>query len=398
MGKDIKGKEIGEGFSQRKDGRYYARYTDRFGKRVTLYNRDLDALKDELNTAIYKDKTQSNVVDTSLTLDQWFDKWINIYKFGTIRSSTIRIYKHVYYKHISTVLGQKKLNKIKHLEVVGLIKELAKRNYKYETQNKVRIILLDMFNKAMIDELVSKNPAQGIKLQKDKCEINVLSLEDQKEFFECALGTFYSNLFQVAILTGLRQGELCALTWNDIDLENKYINVDKTLLYQKLDGDKGKTFHIQEPKTKTSKRRVPINKDCEIALLKQKRQYEIIKLKRCYKPIDGFEDLLFTTKYGTPINAQIYGDAIKKIIDEINLTREDCDSLENFSSHTFRHTFATRCFENNINPKVVQKYLGHATLSMTMDLYTHVLEEVQQEEIHKLTILDGVNRGAEIKF
>lgn len=391
MGKDLKGKELGKGIAQRKDGCYYARYNDRFGRRVNIYNRNLKVLKDELNTAIYKDKTQSNVIDTTITLDEWFEKWMNVYKSNLIRANTVRSYKQVYYKHISPALGHRKINKISHIEVVGLIKELAKINYKFETQNKVRIILLDMFEKAMLDELLVKNPALGIKLTKDRREVVALSVDDQNDFFACCAGTFYNNLFQVAVLTGLRQGELCGLTWDDIDLVNKQIHVNKTLLYQKLEGDVGKTFHTDPPKTKNSKRKVPINKQCEEALCRQKRQKDIVASKRSYKPLQGYENLLFTTKYGTPINAQIYSEAIRKVVEEVNLCRADADLMNNFSSHTFRHTFATRCFESGISPKTVQKYLGHASIAMTMDLYTHVLEEHQQEEIEKLSLLPEIN-------
>lgn len=386
MGKDLKGKELGSGISQRKDGRYCARYNDRFGKRAYLYSRNLTELKKELNKAIYEDANQKNIIDKNITLDSWFDKWINIYKFNTIRANTKRYYEHVYHKHISNVLGKRKITEIRHIEIVAIIKDLYKRGYGYETQNKVRIILLDMFNKAMVDELVIKNPAQGLRVRKDKVEVRVLSKEEQTEFFECARGTFYNNLFQVAISTGLRQGELCALTWDDIDLDKKEIHVTKTLLYQKLGNDEQKTFHIELPKTLSSVRSVPINRQCEIALKKQRIQQNVIMGKRSAKPIEGFKNLLFTTKYGTPINAQIYNEAIKSIINEINLCRDEADKFETFSSHTFRHSFATRCFESGIHPKTVQKYLGHATLSMTMDLYTHVLGEHKQEEMEKLDI------------
>lgn len=386
MGKDLKGKELGNGISQRKDGRYCARYNDRFGKRAYLYSRNLTELKKELNKALYEDANRKNIVNTHITLDEWFDKWINIYKFNTIRANTKRYYEHVYYTHISKSLGKRKISEIKNIEIVAIIKDLHEKGYAYETKNKVRIILRDMFNKAIVDELVIKNPIQGIKLRKDKNEVRVLSKEEQAEFFECAQGTFYSNLFQVAIATGLRQGELCALTWDDIDLENMEIHVTKTLLYQKLGEDRKKTFHIELPKTLSSTRSVPINRQCEMALKKQRIQQIVINSKSSVKYVEGFENLLFTTKYGTPINSQIYNDAIKSIINEINLCRDEADKFEVFSSHAFRHSFATRCFESGIQPKIVQKYLGHATLSMTMDLYTHVLEEHKQEEMKKLDI------------
>lgn len=113
--------------------------------------------------------------------------------------------------------------------------------------------------------------------------------------------------------------------------------------------------------------------------------------KKSAKPLKGFENLLFTTKYGTPICDQVMIDAIKRIIDEINLCRDEFESFEYFSPHCFRHTFSTRCFEADIPPKTVQMFLGHVTLAMTMDLYSHVLELKKQDDMMKLeNVLDEV--------
>jgi len=218
-------------------------------------------------------------------------------------------------------------------------------------------------------------------IRDEKKDIRVYTREEKVEFFDCCKGTFYDNLFNVAISTGLRQGEICALTWDDIDLKKKEIIINKTLLYQKLEGDVGKTFHINPPKTKTSNRVVPINKPCEIALKKQFIQRINVMSKPSAKLYKGFEDLLFTTKFGTPICDQILIDAITKVIGELNLCRDELEQFEMFSPHCFRHTFATRCFEAGISSKTVQQYLGHASLQMTMDLYTHVLADQKKEDM-----------------
>lgn len=385
MGKDLKGKELGVGMYQRKNGVYSARYVDRFGKRRSLYNKNLKELKESLNTALYENKMELNIIDDSTRLDDWYEKWLSIHKYNVIRANTKRHYEHIYRKHISPVLGSFKLTEISQLQIRGLIRKLDKSGLQFETQNKVRILLLDMFDKAVIDDFVKKNPVRGIRLTRNEdIQRRVLSPEEQAEFFECCRGTFYDNLFITAISTGLRPGELCALTWEDINLENMEITVSKTLLYQKLDGDTQKTFHIEQPKTKTSSRKIPINRQCEMALKKQKLQKDVVMSKSPKKPLEGFENLLFTTKYGTPINAVIYSEAIKRIVDEINLCKDSLDEMETFSGHCFRHSFATRCFEAGIQPKTVQNYLGHATLQMTMDLYTHVLEDHKKNEMDKL--------------
>lgn len=392
MGKDLKGKELGTGLRQKPNGTYSARFVDRFGKRQELYDKNLAELKRRLNTAIYDDERGNCVVDNSITLSEWFKSWMEIHKYKVIRNNTKMYYTQVFTKHIEPTLGKKKLKDITQLNIKSLLKELDQKGYQYETQNKVRIMLLDMFDKAMIDNYVLKNPCKGIKLVRDENkDIRVLTREEQTEFFDCCKGTFYDNLFIVAISTGLRQGELCALTWDDIDFEKKEISVTKTLLYQKLEGDTKKEFHINPPKTKTSKRTVPINKQCEIALKKQYIQRNNIMSKKAAKPLNGFENLLFTTKLGTPICDQIMIDAIKKIVDEINLCKDELEQFETFTPHCFRHSFATRCFEAGIPPKTVQTYLGHASLQMTMDLYTSVLSNQKHDEMKKLeTVLDNV--------
>ena len=404
MGKDLKGKELGTGLRQKSNGVYSARYVDRFGNRKEIYDRSLAELKRKLNTALYDDANGNNVEDNSITLSQWFKSWIEIHKYKVIRNNTKMYYTQLYTKHIEPFLGKKKIKDITQLNIKALLKELDQKGYHYETKNKVRIMLLDMFDKAMVDNYVLKNPCKGIRLARDeKKDMRVFSREEQAEFFECSKGTFYDNLFVVAVSTGLRQGEICALTWDDIDFEKKEISVTKTLLYQKLEGDTQKEFHLNPPKTRTSKRTVPISKQCETAIKKQYIKRINVMARKSAKPLEGFENLLFTTKYGTPICNQILLDAIKRIIEEINLCRDELEQFEIFSPHCFRHTFATRCFEAGIQPKTVQTYLGHATLQMTMDLYTSVLGNHRQEEMQKLEnvlndVFECVDNNIEEKF
>ena len=294
MGKDIKGKELGKGIAQRKDGRYCGRYADRFGIRREVYDSNLAKLRQKLTIAIYDDINHRNTTNSSITLSEWYHEWMDIHKYKVIRDSTKLYYETVFRKHIEPTLGKYKLKDITQLEIRKLIKALDVQGYKFETQNKVRIMLTDMYDKAIIDDLTYKNPARGIKIVRDEeKQIRFLTRKEQTEFFDCSKGTFYDNLFVVAVLTGLRQGELCALTWDDVDFENKEISVSKTLLYQKLEGDEKKEFHIHPPKTKTSYRKVPINKQCELALKKQFVQRNHIMSKTSTKPVKGYENLLF---------------------------------------------------------------------------------------------------------
>lgn len=384
MGKSLDGKELGNGIMQKKDGRYEARYVDRFGKRVSISGRDLKDVRKKFNEAIYENEREINIRD-NIKLNEWYEKWMNVYKFDVIRENTKSYYNGVFKKHISPSLGNLYLRDITQYQIKELIRKLGEQGYQYETKNKVRILLLDIFNKAIINDYVRKNPAKGITIKRDENkDIRVLSLEEQVSFFNCCKGTFYDNFFITALATGMRVGEIAALRISDIDFENKLISVNRTLVYQKYETDNCKTFHFELPKTKTSMRQIPITKQCEIALKKQCIQKNVISSKSPKKTEKQFEDLLFTTKFNTPLNSQIVCDAIEKIISEINLTRDVTEEMDTFSCHCFRHTFATRCFEAGIQPKTVQAYLGHATLQMTMDLYTSVLSEHKMSEMDKL--------------
>ena len=397
MGKDLNGKELGKGIIQRKDKKYQARFVDRFGKRNTVYGKTLKEVKNNLAYAKAENELQKNIVDKSTTLDEWYRKWMEVYKIPVIRENTKKSYEHIYITKISPYLGKNKISSITKLQMTDLLNKLKDKEYGWETLNKVRVMLVDMFNRALEDDFVIKNPAKGVRLpiNKPKDSYRVLSKDEQEDFLEYTLGTFYHNLFLVAINTGLRPGELFALTEEDLDFENKNIIVNKTLLYEKFEGDTQKEFHIGDPKTYASTRTVPMNNICKNALIKQIIQHNIIRNRMKFTPTkkkrqEEFSKLLFTTKYGTPLNSELYCEAIDKIVNEMNLMRDELEKIEKFSGHTFRHTFATRCFEAGIAPKTVQKYLGHATLQMTMDLYTSVMEDKKQEDIALLESSIGI--------
>ena len=265
-------------------------------------------------------------------------------------------------------MGERLITSIVKSDIHKLIDEAHDNGYKYERQNKIKVILRDMLERALEDNLLVNNPVSGIKLRADKeITAKALTREEQRIFFDCCRNTFYDNLFNVAVNTGLRPGELFALTVKDINFEQGYIDVNKTLVYQKYLDDECKTFHIEPPKTKYSYRKVPINSLCERYLKQQIKLKEVVSCKRPKQQ----NDFLFVTKFNTPLNSVIYSDAIKAVIRNINLQRAFDNQFEIFSGHTFRHTFATRCFENGIESKVVQDYLGHASLKMTMDLLVH---------------------------
>lgn len=383
MGKDLNGKELGEGISQRKNGSYVARYTDRFGNRKSLYGKTRLEAKKKLQAAIEANLTQK-VVQKRYKVSEWYEVWMREYKEPVLRPSSLQYYKRLFRFKILPEIGSMYLEEVQQVHVRKLINLLRDQGYEWGTQNKVRILIQDLFNVAIINDYAFKNPARGIKLQKkqEHYERIVLDREQQAEFFECSAGSFYDNWFTVAINTGMRQGELCALQESDIDFEKKEISITKSLNYQMLEGDDGKKFHMGPPKTSEGVRVIPMNEACEQAIKKQMKLKKLMELKN--PGTEGHEKLLFVTRKNNPVCSQIINDAIRKIVEEMNFQRDEADQFPMFSSHSFRHTFATRCIEAGINPKTLQAYLGHATLQMTMDLYVHVTDTHKHEEFQKL--------------
>ena len=379
MGKDLKGRELGKGIIQKKNGAYEARYIDAYGVRKSIYSRDLSKIKGELRDKLYERDHHIQVKKEGMTLDEWFDEWMTVYKKNTIKKSSILNYNTVYNNYIRDELGRLPLISITKLRIQKLINKMYDEGYSWAVQDKVKRLLNDMYGRAIEDEFAIRNPTKGLRLMGEKGSYRVLSKEEQEMFFETAAGTFYENLFIVAVNTGLRPAELFALTEEDLDFSNKVIHVRRNLLYHKYEEDDQKTFHWDTPKTKCSTRDVPINSLCEKYL---KRQLMMKRRLRLSFPNDtDFSEVIFVTTHNTPINSSIYHDAINRIVQLRNELLDDCEKMEKFGGHTFRHTFATRCIEAGVKPKTLQEYMGHATIQMTMNLYVHTMEETKQEEM-----------------
>lgn len=383
MGKDLKGKELGTGLTQRKDGRYQGRYKDRWGNTKTIYNMDLRILRTELSVKIAENETGKSV-QGKVTLDAWFIRWIEVYKEKSVREVTKKTYISLYKNHVSPYLGHKKISTIVKSDIQLVIDRAYEKGCQETHQGKIRSMLVAVFNRAIDDDMILKNPAKGVELRSTNSigykKEKVLTVEEQELFLEYSRNTFFENMFNVALNTGLRPGELFALQKKDINFEESYITVEKTLNYIKLEGDGKRTFHIGPPKTRQSYRKVPINSVCREYLKRQFEQKEVIDKKYPKKQ----NNFLFITRKNEPMYSAKYTYEIAKIIKRINFVRPCEKEMAIFTGHALRHTFATRCFEKGIDPKVVQSYLGHASLKMTMDLYTHVTDEKANMDIEKI--------------
>ena len=366
MGKSLNGKELGKGISQRKDGLYQARFVNRFGKRQTIYAKTLNEIRHQLRTEQYEDDKMLNVINDDMTLDEWYEIWMNTCK-KNCRNSTKETYAS-HYRRIQKQLGWMKLTKLNLIVIQQVFNELRSDN---ERKNSKKI-LVDMLEKAIDADLLVKNVAKQINTKvskEEKKERRVLTIKETELFLKEAEKSFYYNLFIVALDTGLRIGEIMALTWSDVDLKKRVLHVRRTLCYFRKDGKY--TFEWHDTKTKNGRRDVPLTQREYEALKRQRAKKLQIELKGLKAP-EGFENLVFVTKNNRPTQQFIVEEGISACVHRIQKEHPD---FEMFSPHCFRHTFATRAIENGMQPKTLQAILGHGSLQMTMDLYCHVTDD-----------------------
>lgn len=366
MGKSLNGKELGRGITQRKDGIYQGRFVNRFGKKQTIYASTLNEVRQKLRNAQYEDEKSLNVVTKDITLDEWYEVWMDTCK-KNCRASTKESYA-THYRRIQKALGWRKLTSLNLIILQQAINELVSDNVRKNSKK----ILVDMLDKAVDADLLIKNVAKQINpviTKEEKRERRVLTVKEEEMFLKQAEGSFYYNLYVVALDTGLRVGELMGLTWNDVDFKKKVLHIRHTLCYFRKDG---KYIHeMHDTKTMNSRRTIPLTQRAYDALKQQKVQKLQIRLKGKIAP-EGFEDLVFVTRNNRPTQQFLVQECMLLTIKHIQKTNPE---YEVFSPHSFRHTFATRAIENGMQPKTLQKILGHASLQMTMDLYCHVTED-----------------------
>lgn len=377
MGKSLKGKELGKGISQRKDGLYQARFINRFGKRQTIYAKTVHEITKKLRDEQYEDERQLNVVDSNMTLDEWFDIWMDTCK-RNCRDTT----KHTYtiqYNRLREKLGWRKLTNLNLVIVQDAFNTLKTD----ASRRDCKAILVDMLNRAVESDLLVKNVALSVNTKidnREKEEKRVLTEAEVKLLLDASKDSQLYPLFVVALHTGMRIGEIIGLTWDCIDFERGMINITKILCYMPNNGDAIYEFH--PPKTKAGKRNIPMSKLVKETLLDQKEWHDRVSSR--FAPRHGLENLVFTSKTNKPLHTTNIRESIDYLVDKINRQYPEA-KFERFTPHCLRHTFATNCIAKGMHPKTLQKLLGHNSLQMTMDLYCHVLDETLKEEMSTIT-------------
>ena len=386
-----------KGESQRKDGMYIFRWTDEFGKRHGIYSTDLDTLR------IKKDKIELNRLEgikeppSGLTVESLYETWRNL-KRG-IKNTTLSGYVYVFESFIRPSFGKKRVVQVKRSNVRAFyISLLEDRGVAVSTVENVHNVLQQVFQYAVDDDILRKNPCSNVLKELKKSYIDLKSVKKEaltlkqeinflKFLLESPIYTHWFPVFFIMANTGLRVGELIGLRWKDVNLENGYIDVNHTLIYLSHEVGRKSYFTVNTPKTVNGIRKVIITEAVKQAFLTEKEYQNIAGLKSLDE-IDGYEDFVFLNRNGHVLTQSSLNRAIARVIRDyntMNAERGNTDSedyLPHFSCHTLRHTYATRLLEAGSSIKFIQVQLGHSEIATTMDTYVTPTDAFKKQEIN----------------
>lgn len=369
MGKDLRGKELGEGIYQQANGSYCARFVDRFGKRRSKRSKKLQEVRKWIADATYINKHSDIEHATSMIVDAWFEYWIDV-KRKTTRPNTVRNYTERYRRNIQKVIGKKLVTEVKPIHCQTIFTNMADEGYRTTTIYQTRIALFNMFEFAKENDVILSNPCKrtvNSDLGKPSQKKEALAIDTQKKFLDQVKGQSYENQYRFILQTGLRTGELVGLKWEDVDFENKTIKIQRSMEYRYSVG----RWRVGEPKSKAGYRTIPLTNEAVRILMVQKEKNKSIKVIP-----EEWSEYIFLSRKGEPVKNSTYDTALFKICEKAGINK--------FSMHVLRHTFATRCIEGGMMPKTLQKILGHSNIGITMNLYVHISDEEKQKEMNKV--------------
>lgn len=400
--KDNRGRNLRTGETQRADGRYDYRYTDpKTGKRVAVYSMDLAELR-EMEKQIQREVDDGLITSSDvkkLDVNTLFERYLSLRK---IEDSTRQNYISMWNNHVRDDFGRMKVVQVRPSHVKAVYSRMSKAGYSRSTIKIIHDMIYPAFGMAVEDDIIRKNPAADTLRDygTDPKVKEALTLEQQEKLLEFMAESnvyrCYLPLVQVMIGTACRCGEIIGMTWNDVDMEKREINIDHQLIYKNY-GD-GCRFHVSTPKTEAGIRTIPMTEYVRKALAQQKKQQFMLGIDRSVE-VEGLSGFVFTGRNGLPMMPSAVNNVLYNIVDAYNKRemenarkkRRKAELLPKISAHTMRHTGCTRMAERGLDPKVLQYVMGHANIAVTMEVYNHITGKQRiEKEIRKMDDLIAV--------
>lgn len=367
MAVDKRGRKLPKGIRQRSDG-FEGRFMYK-GETYIVHGKNITETQKKMTETRYQVEHGQYIARKNMTFDEWMQEWlednVKVYR----KRGTWQTYTDMYDSAIKDEIGRIQLQDLTLDIIEKMYKRIQKkRNYSKSTMVVISCIVHGSLAAAKKRKLISENVAEGAEIPKKtkaKKERIALTREQQALFMEYAKDSYLYNLFAILLRTGLRNGEIRALKYSDIDRKNNVMHIRHT-----MKTITGVGMVEDTPKTKTSIRDIPLTPDM-IKYIEAQRHFWGFKVTN----INGY---LFCDEKGDPLKEDTIKYEIRQVIKKI---RQDGKEFPDITPHVFRHTFATRAIEEGMPPQVLKTIMGHSSLAITMDLYSHVMEDTKQKEM-----------------
>ncbi len=301
-----------------------------------------------------------------MTFKEFVNEWEQKYAKQHLKETSLHIYKHTIKTHFLPAFGNKQLRDIKTIHMVTFIQQSLDKGLKSSTVHKQHALLKSIFQKAREWDFIKKSPMDGATKPKVlKTEIQPFNREEIIQILNLLEQETpeYKLLFQLALITGMRRGELLGLEWKHIDFDKSVIYVKQALSCVR------RNYIVGTPKTKSSIRSIPI----PTLFIEKLRQFKLYcrekRMSIANKWVDGKHDFVFTHS-GHAMSPERVSTKWKEFLEE--------HQFRHINLHGLRHTSATFLLSEGENMKVISQRLGHSNIGTTMNIYAHVLEETEK--------------------
>ncbi len=375
MGK--RGNGAGSIYKRKSDNKCVGSLTLDNGKRKVVYGKTQKEVQDKLKEALYEQQKGTLVATSQQTIEQFLTDWLeNTYK-RRIRPRTYERYQEAIKLHIVPASGRHQLQKLTPQHVQSFYAREEKNGLAPATIIYYHSVLHNALNMAVKWGLINRNVCDVVSPpRKTRYEIQPLNTEQIQKLLSVLSGHKWEALFTLAIVTGLRRGEILALKWQDINVDTGTLQVRRILSRVPTNTpDRHHVYVEAEPKTQKSRRNVVI---APLAIVTLRKHQALQVEARTLAGKDWLEnDYVFCTACGNHLGPNYVVDVLKGLLKQAG--------LPSIRFHDLRHSAASLLLSLGTHPKVVQELLGHTHISMTLDIYSHVLPGMQQEAMNKLS-------------
>lgn len=362
----------GEGsiYRRKRDGRWVASVSIA-GKRKVYYGDSRGEAREWLTAALRSRQQGLLMAGPAQTVERYLNRWLEESVRTSVRPRTYESYD-LNVRRLVPHVGKLRLSALSPAVIQGAYGALVKRGLSHRSVGQAHAVLHTALRQALLWGLIARNPTEAVAVPRaHRREMRTLTDDQLRLLFEATQSSRLHALWVLLVTTGLRLGEALGLTWPDVDLERGALTVRRAL--QRLPMRLGGVVLV-EPKTDRSRRTVYLAAGTVAVLAKH-------RARQAKERLAASERFVFTGVTGRPLDGSVVSHQFHRALSLAGLPR--------LRLHDLRHTAATHLLARGVHPKVVQDLLGHSTISLTLDTYSHVSPALQAQVPEHMEVLFG---------